>query len=272
MNPQTLETQQPVQLYQQKGIHQTSSFTPRRKRTRSRKHGDVVQNRHENEAFDHGSEAETEDSWTSGVHPVREDVIQNAPTSCGAGEPITPQLNGGAQREHGNTPVAEYEDVETMEGAAKFMYYKNIFTCSISFFFLFSSFVGLAIIQSSLNGEVGVAGLAVIFMVTIVACIVLMPVAVRLLGCKKTMLVSVLGFLAWELSSFYPHWALVIPTAILCGLANGIVWGAQATYFTQRSVDYAAVMQEREDLTIAKSFGVFFCFLLLGTVLTFIPR
>ena len=113
---------------------------------------------------------------------------------------------------------------------AKKKFYRHLFAYNIAFFLLFSAFIGLAVVQSSLNGRVGAMSLAVLFFVSIFACIFISPIANTLIGCKPTIVICFGGFFAWEASNFYPHYGTMIPTAVLCGVAYGSVWAAQVMF------------------------------------------
>ena len=141
---------------------------------------------------------------------------------------------------------------------------KNITVINISFFLMWSGFVGLSIIQSSIVGDIGTISLGINFGCSIFACVIFGPLLIRLLGTKWTMFACFAGFCTWMAYNFYPVWETAIPAAVINGLSNGPIWTAQSTYFTICGLEYAKLTNEREDVVIARFFGIFFCMVLIG--------
>ena len=159
--------------------------------------------------------------------------------------------------------VLEQLDPEKVT-AAKRNYIQNLFTCSVSFFLLFSSFIGLAIVQGSIHGQVGTIGLVVIFVITIISCMVISPLLIQFIGFKYSMVLCFVSYLTWEIANFYPVYGVMVPAAVVCGIGNGAIWSSQATYFSQKNITYSAITGDNIQMVIARSFGIFFCFLLSG--------
>lgn len=141
---------------------------------------------------------------------------------------------------------------------------KNFVVCTLAYFLLFTSFVGLSIIQSALNGTVGTIGLGVSFAASILGCLALSPLFMKLLGCKMTMVIGFFGFATWMIANYHVAYYTIIPAAIINGLVFGPVFSAQAAYFTDLGLRYAAISKKHADEVISLFFGIFFCFLLLG--------
>ena len=146
----------------------------------------------------------------------------------------------------------------------KRMIIKNIVFICIAYFLCFSSFVGISIIQSSIVGAVGTIGLGVNFGCSIIGCVVLAPVLVRLIGCKYSMMIGFTGFLLWMLSNFYPTWGTVIPAAAASGLCFGPLFAAQATYFAIQGEAYSKISGQKAEVVVTRLFGLFFCLLYMG--------
>lgn len=142
---------------------------------------------------------------------------------------------------------------------------KNAIVCTLAYFLLFTSFVGLSIIQSALNGTVGTIGLGVSFAASIFGCLALSPLFMKLLGCKMTMVIGFFGFATWMIANFHVAYYTIIPAAIINGLVFGPVFSAQAAYFTDLGLRFAAITKKNADEVISLFFGTFFCCLLLGT-------
>ena len=182
-------------------------------------------------------------------------------------EDIPPKAGDPMLKDHAQSngldikePPMSQKDIDAMKRNIN----KNIFIINFAFFLMFCAFVGLSIIQSSVVGVIGTVGLGVNFGASIFSCLILSPVIIRLIGCKRTMLVCFIGFTIWMAANYYPRWGTVIPAAAINGIANGPIWTGQATYFTIQGFRYAAVSGENDDAVIARFFGLFFCFLLFG--------
>lgn len=146
----------------------------------------------------------------------------------------------------------------------KFRIYKNLCVNIAAYFILYSSFIGLAVIQSSVVGNIGTTSLALNFGASIIGCLILAPPMLRLLGCKVATLVSFVCWACWMASNYYPTWGTVIPAAIISGLAVGPIFAAQGEYVANNCVRLAKLTGRTEESVINNWFGIVFCFLLLG--------
>lgn len=146
----------------------------------------------------------------------------------------------------------------------RFIILKNMWVNITAYFILYSAFIGLAVIQSSLVGSIGTMSLALNFGSAIVGCLVIAPPMLRLLGCKVSTLVSFACWACWMASNYYPAWGTVLPAAVISGLAVGPVFAAQGEYITVHCIKLSKLTGEPEDSIIARWFGIVFCLLLLG--------
>ncbi|CAH1781373.1 unnamed protein product [Owenia fusiformis] len=143
---------------------------------------------------------------------------------------------------------------------------KNIVLISLGILFLFAGIGSLAMLQSSLNEELGVIGLSVNFATVIICCMFLPPMVISKMGCKWTMVFSLIGFLMWMASNMYPVWWVIIPCSFVMGVCWGPLWTAQCTYFTESAGIYADITGEDADTVIAKFFGIFFMMFQSGPI------
>lgn len=140
---------------------------------------------------------------------------------------------------------------------------KNIFSLSLAFMFVFTAFVSLQGLQSTLNpeGGVGVVSISVIYGSTVLSCL-LAPWLINRLTTKWTMVLAFSLYFCYFAANFYPKHYLLIPLSVMLGALAGPMWSAQATYVTTLALTFAQHRRfaESSDDTINKFMGIFFGF------------
>ena len=96
---------------------------------------------------------------------------------------------------------------------------KNLLVVSFGFLFLFTAFQSLSNLQSSLNkvDGLGVVALSVIYGALIVSCMFVPPLVIDKIGCKWTIVGSMLCYCTYIAANYYAIWATMIPTSIILG-------------------------------------------------------
>ena len=96
---------------------------------------------------------------------------------------------------------------------------KNVYIISFGFLFLFTAFQSLQNLQSSLNKDkgLGLASLSVIYGALILSCIFVPPIVIGRLGCKWTLVISMMGYVLYTVSNYYARWGTLIPASIIIG-------------------------------------------------------
>lgn len=96
---------------------------------------------------------------------------------------------------------------------------KNVFIISFGFLFLFTAFQSLQNLQSSLNKDegLGLVSLSVIYGALILSCILVPPFVIGRLGCKWTLVMSMIGYVLYTVSNYYARWGTLIPASIIIG-------------------------------------------------------
>ncbi|KAL4235033.1 unc-93 A [Mactra antiquata] len=152
------------------------------------------------------------------------------------------------------------EQLEINMGKMKIL--KNLFIISFAFVLLFTAFLSLSNLQSSLNREegLGTVGLAVLYGAVTLSCMTLPPFVIDIFGCKWTVALGMLCFILYMAANFYATWWTIIPGAIVLGLGAAPLWSAKCTYLTQTGVWYAKLTGKSEDAIINSFFGFFFSF------------
>ncbi len=136
--------------------------------------------------------------------------------------------------------------------------FKNLIVLGVAFMFVFTAFVSLQSLQSTLNAKagVGVASLCSVNIATVLSCL-FAPAVIQRLTTKWTMITAFCLFIIYIATNFYPEGIVIIPASILLGLLTGPLWSAQATYLTTLAIKYAQATQHTYDTTLIKFNGIF---------------
>ncbi|XP_064618625.1 protein unc-93 homolog A-like [Lineus longissimus] len=154
------------------------------------------------------------------------------------------------------TTDAVPEDAEkpTSKGAVK-----NIVVLGVAFMFVYTAFVSLQSLQSTMNAKegLGVASLCSIYTATLLSCF-FAPWIIHKLKTKWTIILAFGLFTVYVIIHFYPKDFMLIPTSILLGFLMGPLWIAQSTYLTTTAYNYAKEMGTAYDRVVGK-FNAVFC-------------
>ena len=137
---------------------------------------------------------------------------------------------------------------------------KNLLVLCLAFTLLFTAYVSLRGLQSSLNAHRGRLSLACVHAATVVSCL-FAPVVIDRLSSKWTLVTASCVFLLYVATNIYPKDSTVVATSILLGLFIGPLWSAQATYLTTLALHYAVVTSQSADTAVAVFNGMFTGFL-----------
>ena len=101
---------------------------------------------------------------------------------------------------------------------------KNMIVLSCAFLLLFTSFLSLQNLQSSLNQEenLGLMSLIIIYSSLILSCMFIPPAMIGQLGCKWTLVISMTCFSAFTAANYYPRWYTLGFASVLLGKLNTI--------------------------------------------------
>lgn len=86
------------------------------------------------------------------------------------------------------------------------------------------------------------------------------------LGCKWTMSLSILAYMPFIASQFYPKFYTMIPAGLSVGLGGGPLWCAKCTYLTVAAEAYSTVSDIAADVLVTRFFGLFFMFYQMAQV------
>lgn len=137
--------------------------------------------------------------------------------------------------------------------------YKNVCGVSISMVMVFTSFIGLQSLQSSINstGGLGLASLSTLYLCFIISGFV-SPSVLKLVGTKYSLLIGFLCHLQYTIFSYYPSWYTLIPSSVIVGFASGPLWAAASGHLFEVAATIAPVLNEDLSYLIGKFSGLFF--------------
>lgn len=123
----------------------------------------------------------------------------------------------------------------------KFRGWKNALALSFGWLFLYTGYLPMSSIQSSLNGDngLGTVSLSVQSAMEMIGNLFLSNLIINKIGCKWTVAIGSFLFSSFIAANFYPMWGTMVPTAALAGLGVSLTWIAHNTYMTKLSQYYA---------------------------------
>lgn len=137
--------------------------------------------------------------------------------------------------------------------------YKNVFILSGGFTAIFTAYLAIQNLQSSLNQE---EGLGIISLSCMYACIIisgiLAPAVISVIGEKWTLVIAFISHVIYTGTNFYPAFATLIPSSVLLGLTAGPMWTSQSVYLSEMSYSYAASSGIDDHTVLSKFNGIFF--------------
>ena len=135
---------------------------------------------------------------------------------------------------------------------------KNLVVLGCAFMFMFTAFVSLQSLQSTLNAHrgMGVISLACAYTATVVSCF-LAPAVIARLTTKGTIVAGYVLFLIYILTNFYPSEFVMLPASVVLGALTGPLWSAQSTYLTTLAIRHAQTSEQLHETMINKFNGVF---------------
>lgn len=143
---------------------------------------------------------------------------------------------------------------------------KNLYATSVSFMFVFSAFVGIQNIQSSLNAQIGTLSLALTYAFYFIIGF-MTPAIIRLLGTKYSLLFGYICHTVYIATNFYPEYFTLVPSSVLLGIGSGPVWAGLSTHLATTAITLVPYVMESIDDLIARFTGTFFFIFQLTQIL-----
>ncbi|XP_072032786.1 protein unc-93 homolog A-like [Amphiura filiformis] len=145
----------------------------------------------------------------------------------------------------------------------------NLLVVSSAFFLVFTAFMGLSNLQSSINCDqgLGVASLATIYATLIFSALFIPSFVIKHIGIKYTLVAAMCCYTLYSAANFYPSWYTLIPASVILGLAGAPLWSSKCTYLTTIGMRYAVIHNEKREVIVSRFFGIFFLFFQASQVL-----
>ncbi|CAL1261114.1 unnamed protein product [Larinioides sclopetarius] len=136
-------------------------------------------------------------------------------------------------------------------GVSKFRIIKNLIVISLSFLFLKSGDEGLIMLQTTMNKEkgVGTITMAIIFLSNGLTSLLFSSFIVKKLGTKNSLFLGIVTSLPFIACNFYPAYITMMPSAVLRGFGNCLLWTSQCTYFNESSVLFCKIEKDESQST-----------------------
>jgi MFS family permease len=137
--------------------------------------------------------------------------------------------------------------------------FRNTLVLSGAFTAIFTAYLAIQNLQSSLNQE---QGLGLISLSCMYACIIisgiLAPAIINVLGEKKVLVISFICHVIYIGTNFYPSFATLVPSSVLLGLTAGPMWTSQSVYLSDMAYSYAGRTSKDGHAVLSKFNGIFF--------------
>ncbi len=214
--------------------------------------GEIVENHHE-ELEQHLPDVPS--STSNPFFGVIRDVSEEGPVVV---SPVLEKSRKDERLEQGPDAVSSCGITEERQKSKRWAY-KNVYGLSFAYVVLFTAFIGLQNLQSSINSEggLGLVTLSILYAMFIAAGFIT-PSILKLLGTKYALLFGFLCHLVYTLSNYYPSWYTLVPGSILVGFASAPLWAAASTHLAEVAIAVAPSLNKKQDYLIGKFTTVFF--------------
>lgn len=139
---------------------------------------------------------------------------------------------------------------------------KNLLIICIAFMLLFTAFISMSALQSSINkvDGLGTWSNTAIYASLVLSSMFLPSYVIKTLTAKWTLPVCMICYTIYICTQFYPEFYTIVPSGILVGIAAAPLWSAKCIYVTQVAERYAKLTSVDVEPIIARFFGIFFFF------------
>ncbi|KAL4235144.1 Protein unc-93 A [Mactra antiquata] len=137
---------------------------------------------------------------------------------------------------------------------------RSLAVISVSFMLLFSAFNSFVSLQSSLNKDegLGTTGLASANAVTLLSNLLVTPITLSRFSPKWIMVVSIVTYIVYLMTGFYPSWYTIIPASIVMGIGAAHIWLAMQAYITDIARQYANITSTKHQDRLNLFLGIFY--------------
>ncbi|KAJ9595724.1 hypothetical protein L9F63_013087, partial [Diploptera punctata] len=144
----------------------------------------------------------------------------------------------------------------------------NVFVISIAFMIHFTAYMGTSNLQSSVNAVQGLGTMSLMttYVFMSLSSIFLPVILIKWLGCKWTLVVSLVAYMPYIVAQIYAKFYTLIPAAMVVGLGAGPLWCAQCVHVTLLAEVYAEINEVPLSTVLAQFFGIFFMLFQTGEI------
>ena len=139
--------------------------------------------------------------------------------------------------------------------------YKNLLGISFSFFIIFSVYLAILSLQSSINEEngLGLTAVCALYFSFFLSCFYSAAV-ISIMGTKYTIVLAYIVMAIYTVCNFYPSWYTLVPGSIMLGLIYGPLWASQSVHITSIAHQYALQIGKKSQPIVFQFFGIYvFC-------------
>ncbi|PSN44856.1 hypothetical protein C0J52_10279 [Blattella germanica] len=150
----------------------------------------------------------------------------------------------------------------------------DVVILSVAFMIHFTAFMGTSNLQSSVNAAEGLGTMSLMttYVFMSLSAIFLPVVLIKWLGCKWTLVVTLIAYMPYIAAQVYATFYTMIPAALLVGVGAGPLWCAQCVYTNLVAEVYAELEGVPTSTILARFFGIFFILLKYGGISSLLQR
>lgn len=134
---------------------------------------------------------------------------------------------------------------------------KNLLVTCLGFLFLFSAFQSLSSLQTTINRQ-GSMSQSLIYGSFALSSLLLPKLMITKLGCKTTLVLSMLAYIPFMVSNYYRDFLSQLFTSILLGVGGATLWSSACTYVNEISLLYSSQVSDTSEVVTTRFFGIFF--------------
>ena len=149
----------------------------------------------------------------------------------------------------------ERRTLQCCSTSPKSVAYKNLLGVSVSYWIILGAYLAVIGLQSSLNEELGLASLSILYATFLLSGIYTSAV-LQIFGTKITLVMCYIVMLLYTLSNYYPNWYTLITGSVLFGLAFGPMLGSLSIHVATVARQYAASTNNNPAHFIALFIGI----------------
>ena len=136
--------------------------------------------------------------------------------------------------------------------------YINLCVLCVVWFFIFSPYMALEVLQSSLNPQagLGVTAISILYTTKIVSSF-FGPLIIHKLTAKWTLVIGWVCHTLFVAANYYPSWWTLVTAGVLVGATVGPIWICNGVYITTMASEMAELSGKQNEAVLSKFYGIF---------------